>query len=370
MGVDAARTRAQLLDDQRAARIFAGAPPAVTNMHRFAYGADAPAAAAAAPQTAASLWHARTFDFLVPQYDLEASPLDAAAQARRAHLRAAFRAADGDVAGARDGDGDGASGGGTKTALLRADDALASPLHLVITPAALERYARVHRFLMRVRRVVFELHRLWTTLMGLKATFAQRRRGGDGGVPPPVFLLRHEAQHFITCLDGYLTSQVLEGCFEELLQDCGRQATSVSGLRAAHDAYTQRLAARCLVADPHTHALGQRTPTSAAAMAAKLLDTIFNVILDFCHLVQTHAAAVAPSASTTAPAAPPPPGGAPPPFPASLLHRVATCRRDFHKHVRFLFGGLAGMSAQGAGFAHIDDLLARLSVTDYYSRVQ
>lgn len=384
VGVDPARERAQLLDDQRVARILAAAPATVVNLHRFQYSASPPVLSPAGGRSAAfSLWSARAFDFLAPQYDLDAAPMDAAATARRARLDAAFRVAAGGR-GASDSSAAAAGGHGRRQATPP------SALHLVITPRALEQYQHVHRFLMRVRRVAFELHRLWTTLMGLKAVLVKRRAAGagsiglDGGLPAPVFLLRHEAQHFITSLDGYLTSQVLEGCFDELLRDCSRQGSSISGLRAAHEAYTRRLAARCLVAELETAAAGvsPRGPPTAAAMAAKLLDTIFNVILDFCHLIQAHASTLAadaatsaaapdagkPSAAATASGAAEPPGGLPPAFPASVLSRAAICRREFRKHVRFLFVGLTGMSAQGAGFAHIDDLLARLSVTDYYSR--
>jgi hypothetical protein len=266
-----------------------------------------------------------------------------------------------------------------------------------------------------VRRVGFELRRVWTALMGHKHRFAGAIRRpaapaaataatagvaagvraasasastlGDGGgaIPLSVFTLRHEALHFITCLDAYVTSQVLEGGFDELMRDTARAACSIDGLRAAHEAYARRIAARCLLTPASSFSApssasapggggggaGPRGgPPTAAALAAKLLDTIFNTLLDFCHIVLTHLATAAEGGAAGEPAAAAPlPGGAAPLFPASVLQRVAACRRDLHKQLRFLHTGLTGMSAQGAGFAHIDDLLARLNVTDFYARL-
>jgi hypothetical protein len=291
-GVDAVQARAQLLDDQRAARVLAAAPPAVCHMHRFGYrDGSASVGAAAAPaavegrskrrQREPPLWSAHAFDFLVPSYDLDASPIEAntaAGSARRALVRyAADRVA-----------AEQSSGGGAGSP---APADAASPLHLVITPASLALYARVHTFLLRVRRVGFELRRVWTALMGHKHRFAGAIRRpaapaaataatagvaagarassasastlGDGGgaIPLSVFTLRHEALHFITCLAAYVTSQVLEGGFDELMRDTARAACSIDGLRAAHEAYARRIAARCLL----TPASSFSAPSSASA---------------------------------------------------------------------------------------------------------
>ncbi|KAF2742114.1 hypothetical protein M011DRAFT_453787 [Sporormia fimetaria CBS 119925] len=62
-----------------------------------------------------------------------------------------------------------------------------SPLHLVITPKALEKYDEVFRFLLRLLRMVFVVSRLPRS----GPTAAHRH-------------FRMEAQHFVTCLSAYM----------------------------------------------------------------------------------------------------------------------------------------------------------------------
>ncbi|KAF0288203.1 Gamma-tubulin complex component 6 [Amphibalanus amphitrite] len=72
---------------------------------------------------------------------------------------------------------------------------------------------------------------------------------GAGGGPQVqrLQLCRHEMQHFVLALQGYLTGQVLQVSWAELRRELLVSVHTLDELRAAHVGYIRHAARRCLL---------------------------------------------------------------------------------------------------------------------------
>lgn len=358
----------QLLNESWAG---SGVPAAAMHSHRFAYAAaEVTVAEGAASAPIASWWSARALDACIrPTYDVVASPLQHASEQQRQRMARLYGKTLSDASDTR--------------CDVSVGPHQPSPLSLVLTPASLQRYASVHMFMLRLRRTQVELRTAWLTIMDLRRRMTPKTRGWAAtsaedastglAMPLSVHLFRHEASHLLTCLDAYITGQVTQAAYQQLLRDTEVHGNSIHGLRSAHDRYLLTVLARCLLPDPVPEAQVVNVDacalpiiiTSPLRLASQLVDSILEVVLQFCCLVQERSQVFEASlrshgrqqsnkevvaAAESAPCI----------FPPESQRRLAQLQSAFRRSLRLLLTGLRGMSQQGAGYSHIDDLLTRL----------
>lgn len=305
----ASRTGATVEDGAallRGARLHCGTRAAAAFMHCFSF-----AAAHADPEAQFDGWDARATDALLPVYDWEGATLLPPSASR--FCAPPVRGGSGD-------DG---------------DDHVAHPLAPVLSPPALARYAAVHAFLLRLRRVSFEVRRLFLALRHVR-------------VPTAVHRFRHEAAYFVSALEAYVAAQALEAPTAAFMATGLPAATSMRDVVAAHDAYLRTLLARCLVRDPVSSSSGSGGGGGSDATIAageRLLAGVMGIVLRFARVVYAALASPAPGAGAE-------------------VHKL---HGAFRAQVRVVVVALSRMADAAGGTSHAADLLARLRGNDYWA---
>jgi hypothetical protein len=169
------------------------------------------------------------------------------------------------------------------------------PVSLVLTPSSLDGYNRVFLFFLRVKRVTHELKALWLLFKGFKLQDPVLSVVADEDGPPVLVrsrsaralqsrvpvelaqeheqrireleLVRHEMQHVVATLQGYLISQVLEQSWTDL-QARLAEAESLAALAEQHALYMERALHRCF--------LSERTKS-----VMEIVNPIFRLIFEF-----------------------------------------------------------------------------------------
>ncbi|RYE83815.1 MAG: hypothetical protein EOO65_03325, partial [Methanosarcinales archaeon] len=261
------------------------------------------------------------------------------------------------------------------------------PVTGVISPASLVRYAAVHKFLLRLRHVIMELQAVWSDMGTMRrgCGFRTRAQGDTAWLPPNVWAFYHLALHFITSLEGYLSVQVQHACYSSLLASVLHHCHSVADLRAAHEQYTRMLLNRCFLTDP----CAAQPLTGAEQYRALLfqggatqITHVLRLILAFCRQVRafmslavlaaeerTKAERTRGTVAGSADIGVPSLTSALPAEAMKLGAVVLDTHRRFKGVVASMMASFTSMSVQGGGFAHLDDLLARLHANDYYKRL-
>ena len=88
----------------------------------------------------------------------------------------------------------------------------------------------------------------------------------------------------MTSIDVYVTSRALGECYDALLLRTSADCESLDDLRSAHDEYTRQMLYRCVRPDPCSAA---HASNAALSTGAQLLDSVCDVILEFCLLAHT-----------------------------------------------------------------------------------
>uniref|UniRef100_A0A4W4GM29 Gamma-tubulin complex component n=1 Tax=Electrophorus electricus TaxID=8005 RepID=A0A4W4GM29_ELEEL len=130
------------------------------------------------------------------------------------------------------------------------------PLHILFTPAVLEKYNVVFRYLLSVRRVQSELQHCWALQM-------QRKHLKSNKTDAVKWRLRNHMAFLVDNLQYYLQVDVLESQFSQLLQQIN-STRDFESIRLAHDHFLSNLLAQSFI----------------------LLKPVFhclNEILDLCH---------------------------------------------------------------------------------------
>uniref|UniRef100_A0A673JW44 Gamma-tubulin complex component n=1 Tax=Sinocyclocheilus rhinocerous TaxID=307959 RepID=A0A673JW44_9TELE len=130
------------------------------------------------------------------------------------------------------------------------------PLHILFTPAVLEKYNVVFRYLLSVRRVQSELQHCWALQM-------QRKHLKSNQTDAVKWRLRNHMAFLVDNLQYYLQVDVLESQFLQLLQQIN-STRDFESIRLAHDHFLSNLLAQSFI----------------------LLKPVFhclNEILDLCH---------------------------------------------------------------------------------------
>ncbi|XP_060611468.2 gamma-tubulin complex component 4 [Anolis sagrei] len=130
------------------------------------------------------------------------------------------------------------------------------PLHILFTPAVLEKYNVVFKYLLSVRRVQAELQHCWALQMRSKRLESSR-------TDAIKWRLRHHMTFLVDNLQYYLQVDVLESQFSQLLQQINA-TRDFESIRWAHDHFLSNLLAQSFILlKPAFHCL--------------------NEILDLCH---------------------------------------------------------------------------------------
>uniref|UniRef100_H9G828 Gamma-tubulin complex component n=1 Tax=Anolis carolinensis TaxID=28377 RepID=H9G828_ANOCA len=130
------------------------------------------------------------------------------------------------------------------------------PLHILFTPAVLEKYNVVFKYLLSVRRVQAELQHCWALQMRSKRLESSR-------TDAIKWRLRHHMTFLVDNLQYYLQVDVLESQFSQLLQQINA-TRDFESIRRAHDHFLSNLLAQSFILlKPAFHCL--------------------NEILDLCH---------------------------------------------------------------------------------------
>ncbi|MBN3316885.1 GCP4 protein, partial [Atractosteus spatula] len=113
------------------------------------------------------------------------------------------------------------------------------PLHILFTPAVLEKYNVVFRYLLSVRRVQSELQHCWALQM-------QRKHLKSNRTDAVKWRLRNHMAFLVDNLQYYLQVDVLESQFSQLLQQINA-TRDFESIRLAHDHFLSNLLAQSFI---------------------------------------------------------------------------------------------------------------------------
>jgi hypothetical protein len=372
---------AQFMEDRsrflRKARRAAHIDPALSLVHRFSFDArllDSPKqqetnvmkddSDVPCSLVLGSPWENSFLDFLVPAYDVDPSnePFFATLGSKTvmAPVQATVQAAP-------------------------AGEDMRDSVSLIISPMTIRRLSTVSTFLLKVKHLSFELKRVWINLMSCN---------GIARIHPVVHAFRHEASHFASALEGYISVQIVSEPYELLLAESISYGSSLHGLRTAFALFSKRVIDRSLLIDPCAHgSTGPKMLTKqeqAVIAGAALFASLFDIILQFCKVttgaVETVLAAAkendAARVATEDSVAKPVRDGAKTTrktkaqsdanrlaarrfvrlleMPGSDLDTVGKLFELFRRKMATLQSGLHVLSASGGGFSPVDDLLQRM----------
>ncbi|XP_069481250.1 gamma-tubulin complex component 4 isoform X2 [Ambystoma mexicanum] len=117
------------------------------------------------------------------------------------------------------------------------------PLHILFTPAVLEKYNVVFKYLLSVRRVQSELQHCWALLM-------QRKHLKFNETDSFKWTLRNRMAFLVDNLQYYLQVDVLECQFSQLLQQIN-STRDFESVRLAHDHFLSNLLAQSFILLKH-----------------------------------------------------------------------------------------------------------------------
>uniref|UniRef100_A0A8C8DFY1 Gamma-tubulin complex component n=1 Tax=Oryzias sinensis TaxID=183150 RepID=A0A8C8DFY1_9TELE len=139
------------------------------------------------------------------------------------------------------------------------------PLHILFTPAVLEKYNVVFRYLLSVRRVQSQLQHCWALQM-------QRKHLTSSQTDAVKWRLRNHMAFLIDNLQYYLQVDVLESQFSQLLQQIN-STRDFESIHLAHDHFLSNLLAQSFI----------------------LLKPVFHCLSEILDLCQSFCALVSPS---------------------------------------------------------------------------
>lgn len=137
------------------------------------------------------------------------------------------------------------------------------PLNIVITDSCMNKYNRLFSFLLQLKHMVWTLRDVW---FQLKRIALVKGVGGSAQFHQ-LQLYRHEMQHFVKVIQGYLANQILQVSWSEFTT----KLASVSHLDALHRTH----------ADYLNRAIFRGLLTEKAAPVMNIIHSIFSLILKF-----------------------------------------------------------------------------------------
>ncbi|MEE6481093.1 hypothetical protein FKM82_012751 [Ascaphus truei] len=137
------------------------------------------------------------------------------------------------------------------------------PLNIVITETCMNKYNKIFSFLLQLKHMVWTLGDVWfhlkrTALVNKASNSVQYRQ---------LQLYRHEMQHFVKVIQGYIANQILHVTWCEFRN----KLSAVSNLEEIHRTHAEYL----------NKALFRGLLTEKAAPVMKIIHSIFSLILKF-----------------------------------------------------------------------------------------
>ncbi|XP_048015468.1 gamma-tubulin complex component 6 isoform X1 [Megalobrama amblycephala] len=137
------------------------------------------------------------------------------------------------------------------------------PVNIVITDSCLNKYNRLFSFLLQLKHMVWSLRDVW---FHLKRT-ALVKGAGRSVQFHQLQLYRHEMQHFVKVIQGYIANQILQVSWSEFTHKLS-SAHDLDAIHRTHAEYLNRAIFRGLL-------------TEKAAPVMNIIHSIFSLILKF-----------------------------------------------------------------------------------------
>ncbi|XP_020774803.2 gamma-tubulin complex component 6 isoform X2 [Boleophthalmus pectinirostris] len=137
------------------------------------------------------------------------------------------------------------------------------PLNIIITDSCMNKYNRLFSFLLQLKHMVWSLRDVW---FHLRRT-ALVKGAGRSVQFRQLQLYRHEMQHFVKVIQGYIANQILQVSWSEFIT----KLTSANDLDAIHRTH----------ADYLNRAIFRGLLTDKAAPVMNIIHSIFSLILKF-----------------------------------------------------------------------------------------
>ncbi|XP_034541406.1 gamma-tubulin complex component 6 [Notolabrus celidotus] len=137
------------------------------------------------------------------------------------------------------------------------------PLNIIITDSCMNKYNRLFSFLLQLKHMVWSLREVW---FHLKRT-ALVKGAGRSVQFRQLQLYRHEMQHFVKVIQGYIANQILQVSWSEFIAKLAT-ASDLDAIHRTHADYLNRAIFRGLL-------------TEKAAPVMNIIHSIFSLILKF-----------------------------------------------------------------------------------------
>ncbi|XP_047247486.1 gamma-tubulin complex component 6 isoform X1 [Girardinichthys multiradiatus] len=137
------------------------------------------------------------------------------------------------------------------------------PLNIIITDSCMNKYNRLFSFLLQLKHMVWSLRDVW---FHLKRT-ALVKGAGRSVQFRQLQLYRHEMQHFVKVIQGYIANQILQVSWTEFTAKLAT-ASDLDAIHRTHADYLNRAIFRGLL-------------TEKAAPVMNIIHSIFSLILKF-----------------------------------------------------------------------------------------
>ncbi|KAK7891645.1 hypothetical protein WMY93_023608 [Mugilogobius chulae] len=137
------------------------------------------------------------------------------------------------------------------------------PLNIIITDSCMSKYNRLFSFLLQLKHMVWSLRDVW---FHLKRT-ALVKGAGRSVQFRQLQLYRHEMQHFVKVIQGYIANQILQVSWSEFITKLS-SANDLDAIHRTHADYLNRAIFRGLLTDK-------------AAPVMNIIHSIFSLILKF-----------------------------------------------------------------------------------------
>ncbi|XP_029289484.1 LOW QUALITY PROTEIN: gamma-tubulin complex component 6 [Cottoperca gobio] len=137
------------------------------------------------------------------------------------------------------------------------------PLNIIITDSCMNKYNRLFSFVLQLKHMVWSLREVW---FHLKRT-ALVKGAGRSVQFHQLQLYRHEMQHFVKVIQGYIANQILQVSWSEFTAKLAT-ANDLDAIHRTHADYLNRAIFRGLL-------------TEKAAPVMNIIHSIFSLILKF-----------------------------------------------------------------------------------------
>ncbi|KAI1882307.1 hypothetical protein AGOR_G00249330 [Albula goreensis] len=137
------------------------------------------------------------------------------------------------------------------------------PLNIIITDSCMNKYNRLFSFLLQLKHMVWTLRDVWFHLKRA----ALVKGAGQSVQFRQLQLYRHEMQHFVKVIQGYIANQILQVSWSEFTHKLS-SANDLDAIHHTHADYLNRAIFRGLL-------------TEKAASVMNIIHSIFSLILKF-----------------------------------------------------------------------------------------